>query len=117
MVLLYVVRFITISADLPDYPEDHLDASAGLLLASSQPPPPNTVSLDGRTGGTLNRGSYAPRPRVMSVVMMMMMIMPCGCCFWVVIVVAIVVVDDDGGWGVAMVVVSVVGWLFGPSMA
>ncbi|CAN0489720.1 unnamed protein product, partial [Ectocarpus sp. 12 AP-2014] len=35
-------RFITISADLPDYPEDHPDASAGLLLASSQPSPPNT---------------------------------------------------------------------------
>ncbi|CAM9099869.1 unnamed protein product [Scytosiphon promiscuus] len=28
-------RFITISADLPDYPEDHLDATSGVLLASS----------------------------------------------------------------------------------
>ncbi|CBJ32450.1 expressed unknown protein [Ectocarpus siliculosus] len=47
-------RFITISADLPDYPEGHLDASAGLLLASSQPSPPNTVSLDEQTAGMLH---------------------------------------------------------------
>lgn len=28
-------RFITISADLPDYPEDNLDASAGVLHAQA----------------------------------------------------------------------------------
>ncbi|CAN0350624.1 unnamed protein product [Pylaiella littoralis] len=31
-------RFITISAELPNYPENHLDASAGVLLAPSNAP-------------------------------------------------------------------------------
>lgn len=37
-----MLRFITISAELPDYPEHHLDASAGVLLAPT--PPTETLS-------------------------------------------------------------------------
>lgn len=42
---MYACRFVTISADLPDYPEDHLDATAGVLHAQAPSPSPSVASM------------------------------------------------------------------------